>query len=180
MLKGEEKQKNNAKKAKANENLYIKLNKEDFHDDDKHVLSSILGLLINSQTKKEGSVVIHDRVVFKFIENSFEKLQRLFELHLKYFSQVEDFDLSKFEDSEEIEYLVQDHRFDILESIDIIIIFLSTSEAANKLSEGDSITNKINEFIKFNGIKKESLKQVIKLASIRYGDQEDNAYSKTL
>lgn len=106
MLKGEEKQKNKAKKAKANETLYIKLNKEDFHDDDKHVLSSILGLLINSQAKEEGSVVIHDRVVFKFIENSFEKLQRLFELHLKYYSQVEDFDLSKFEDAEEIEYLV--------------------------------------------------------------------------
>jgi hypothetical protein len=51
-------------------------------------------------------VVIHERVVFKFIENSFEKLQRLFELHLKYYSQVEDFDLSKFEDAEEIEYLV--------------------------------------------------------------------------
>jgi hypothetical protein len=42
--------------------------------------------------------------------------------------------------------------------IDIIIIFLSTSEAARKLSEGDSISDKINEFIKFNGIKKESLK----------------------
>ena len=82
------------------------MNKEDFHDDDKHVLSSILGLLINSQTKEEGGVVIHERVVFKFIENSFEKLQRLFELHLKYYSQVEDFDLSKFEDAEEIEYLV--------------------------------------------------------------------------
>ena len=64
--------------------------------------------------------------------------------------------------------------------IDIIIIFLQTSEAANKLSEGDSITNKINEFIKFNGIKRESLKQVIKLAQIRYGDQGDNAFSKTL
>ena len=82
------------------------MTKEDFHEDDKHVLSSILGLLINSQSKEEVGVVIHDRVVFKFIENSFEKLQRLFELHLKYYSQVEDFDLNKFEDTEEIEYLV--------------------------------------------------------------------------
>jgi len=49
---------------------------------------------------------------------------------LKYFALVEDFDLSQFKESEEIEYLVQDYRFDILELIDIIIAYLYTSDIA--------------------------------------------------
>jgi len=107
MLKGEEKQKSKVKKAKISETLYIKLTKEDFQDDEKHVLSSILGLIIHTEPSKEdSSIVSHERALFKFIENSFEKLQRLFELHLKYYALIEDFDLSKFSDDQEIEYLV--------------------------------------------------------------------------
>lgn len=75
MLKGEEQQKSKVKKAKISETLYIKLSKEDFQDNDKHALNAILGLLINSQpTKEDSGIVSHERVVFKFIENSFEKL----------------------------------------------------------------------------------------------------------
>lgn len=80
---------------------------------------------------------------------------------MKYFALVEDFDLSQFKESEEIEYLVQDYRFDILELIDIIIGYLYTSDIAQRLSEGDSIKHKIMEFIKFNGIKKDSIQAVV-------------------
>lgn len=116
-----------------------------------------MGLLINTQPEEgeEGGALPHERVTFKFIENNFEKLQRLFELHLKYFQPIEDFDLSKFDSAEDIEYLVSDYRFDILEQVDALIGFLLESETAEKLSEGDLIRNKINEFMKFNGIKKE-------------------------
>lgn len=78
----------------------------------------------------------HERVLFKFIENSYEKLQRLFELHLKYFTDVEDFDLSKFETAEEIDYLTQDYHLEILELVDLLIGYLNMSETANQLSAG--------------------------------------------
>lgn len=71
------------------------------------MLNAIVGLLVNTQDG--GRAVDHERVLFKFIENDFEKLQRLFELHLKYFGRVADFDLSKFNDSDEIQYLVDDY-----------------------------------------------------------------------
>jgi len=74
---------------------------------------------------KEGGQVIHERVLFKFIENDFEKLQKLFELHLKSFQQIQDFDLSLFQDSEEIIYLIQDYGFGLLEKIDFVIGFLN-------------------------------------------------------
>lgn len=158
MLKGEENQKHKVKKAKLSEQLYIKLSKEDFQEDDKHTLNAILALLINTQQSQEGGIVSHERTIFKFIENDFEKLQRLFEIHIKYFAAVQDFDLSKFVEREDIEYLVDDYRFDILELADIIIGYLYTSQAALKLSESNLITHKIDEFMKFNSITKDSLK----------------------
>ena len=58
-------------------------------------MSIILGLITNTEPlDEEDGEVTHERVLFKFIENSFEKLQRLFELHLKYHALIEDFDLS--------------------------------------------------------------------------------------
>jgi hypothetical protein len=53
--------------------------------------------------------------------------------------------------------LVQDYKFDILELIDIIISYLYTSVDAERLSEGNLIRHKIDEFLKFNSIKKQSI-----------------------
>lgn len=93
------------------------------------MLSSIIGLLLNTipEPSEEGGAVRHERVIFKFIENNFEKLQRLIELHIDYSKNLHDFELNKFQTSEDIEYLVEDYKFDVLELVDIILAFLFTS-----------------------------------------------------
>jgi endonuclease V-like protein UPF0215 family len=57
---------------------------------------------------------------------------------------------------------------------------LYSSEAAKRLTQSDSIVNKINEFIKFNGIKKESIKEVIRIAALRSSLPEDSIFARTL
>jgi hypothetical protein len=73
-------------------------------------------------------------VIFKFIENDFEKLQRLIEFHQKLFEQVAEFDLTKFDSAEDVQYLIDDYRFETLELVDFLLAFLSTSQAAATLS----------------------------------------------
>ena len=131
-------------------------------------MSVLLGLLLNTEDME--SSIPHERVLFKFMENNYEKLQRLFELHIKYFQRVEDFDLSKFEESEEIGYLGQDYGFQVLEKADTIIGYLFTSERGRKLSEGDPIHEKIKEFMKFNGIKMEQVKEVLRIHKVTLGE----------
>lgn len=58
-----------------------RLSPDDIMNDDETTAQLIFSLLINSE---EG--VIRDRVIFKFIENKFEKLQRLITLHNKYYN----------------------------------------------------------------------------------------------
>ena len=57
-----------------------RLSLDDVISDDETTAQLIFSLIINSE---EG--VIRDRVIFKFIENKFEKLQRLVSLHNKYY-----------------------------------------------------------------------------------------------
>lgn len=57
-----------------------KLSPDDVMSDDETTAQLIFSLLVNSE---EG--VIRDRVIFKFIENKFEKLHRLIALHNKYY-----------------------------------------------------------------------------------------------
>lgn len=74
--------------------MFIKLSSEDLHEDQKHMLSCIIGLLLNTIPSDNGeSAVSHERVIFKFIENNFEKLQRLIELHIEYSKNLHDFEL---------------------------------------------------------------------------------------
>ena len=103
---------------KKKSNLVLKLSKEDFQEDERHVLHVLFGLL----TMTEG--LSHERVVFKFIENNFEKLQRLIELHLKLWNPLSEFDLDKFENAEEVGYLVEEFDLEILELVDVIIGYL--------------------------------------------------------
>ena len=66
--------------------------------------------------------------------------------------------------------MVQDNQFDILELIDSIIGLVYTSQDAIRLSGSEPINQKINEFMKFNAIAKDSIKQVIRLTVIRQGE----------
>ena len=80
MLKFEESHKKKSKKAHIEDILYIKLTKEDFESDEKHVLNILAGLIVTTTqlgdtSESEGeSALPHERVLFKFIENNFEKL----------------------------------------------------------------------------------------------------------
>lgn len=159
-----------AKKKKGD--LVIKLTKEDQQEDEQHVLNILVGLLIST----EG--LIHERVLFKFIENTFEKLQRLFELHIKLWQPLAEFELDKFEAPEEVQYLAEDYGLDRIERADLLIGLLQTSQEAEKLSEGDSITGKIKEFMKFNGVSFQQIKQVLRLGLVRA--DEESLYTKAV
>ncbi|CDW73679.1 beta-catenin-like protein 1-like [Stylonychia lemnae] len=173
MLKQEIKE----KKKKKNQNqdtIFVRVTADEIQQDETRILNIIISLILNTiPDEQESGKVIHERVLFKFIENDYEKLQRLFELHLKYFSLIEEFDLSQFQQKEEIDYLVEDYQFNILEQVDFIIGFLISSKSAIQLSDADPIDHKINEFIKLNGIKKESLKEVLRLSLARQSDLDE-------
>jgi len=78
-----------------------------------------------------------DRILFKFIENSFEKLTKLISLHHEYFNSIGDeFDLHQFTLVEDIEYLIQDYpSFNVLVSIDTVIGLLWSSTQGKVLTE---------------------------------------------
>jgi hypothetical protein len=82
MVKEEANARKKKKKKHIDTDIYIKLSSEDIAEDEDHSVSILLSLLINTAPDlDQQSDVIHDRVLFKFMENNFEKLQRLIELH---------------------------------------------------------------------------------------------------
>jgi len=73
-------EKNQKKKAKKGENdIYIRLSSDDIMEDVDQICQVIISLLLNATD------LALDRVIFKFIENNFDKLKRLVELHNEYF-----------------------------------------------------------------------------------------------
>ena len=78
MQKGGEDKK---KKKKDSDEIYIRVTREDIEEDDEHCVSIILSLLVNTMPDEGSTDVGHERILFKFIENNYEKLHRLIELH---------------------------------------------------------------------------------------------------
>ena len=73
-------EKNQKKKAKKGGNdIYIRLSSDDIMEDVDQICQVIISLLLNATD------LALDRVIFKFIENNFDKLKRLVELHNEYF-----------------------------------------------------------------------------------------------
>ena len=103
-------------------------------NDQEWLCQIILGLLINSG--EEG--VVNDRVIFKFIENEFEKVKRLIQLHEQFYQSIggdSGFDLRQFNSAQDIEYLIQDYpAFNVLATIDTILGWLWTSKHALHLT----------------------------------------------
>ena len=153
-----------------------RLSPDDVMSDDETTAQLIFSLIINSE---EG--VIRDRVIFKFIENKFEKLQRLVSLHNKYYQQIggdSGFDLKKFGNAPEIEYLAQDYpQFNVLAIVDMILGWLWTSEYAKTLTD-KSETWSFEEKIKIMFENQceasigQSLKQVIRLQRMRCSHED--------
>ena len=57
--------------------MYIKVTLEDIEEDENRLLNIILNLLIITKPaddKENEGNLIHDRILFKFIENNYEKL----------------------------------------------------------------------------------------------------------
>ena len=89
-----------------------------------------------STTEGEEGVknrICAERLCFKFIENRFEKLIRLVELHKLLYSRIEEFDLAEFTQMAEIRQLEQHFDLDLLILVDSILGTLSTTNTLNKL-----------------------------------------------
>jgi len=93
MLDHEEEDRKWKKKAQVDQSkLYIKSTQEEYIGDSETLFSILLGLLANSEGVVEG-----DRVRFKWVENSFEKLTKLVEMHSDIFGRLtSEFKLHEF------------------------------------------------------------------------------------
>eukprot|EP00347_Sterkiella_histriomuscorum_P007260 403349645 len=77
--------KNKPKKKKIQDEIYVKVTADEIQQDESRLLNILIGLILNTQPDEaqETGVVTHERILFKFIENDFEKLQRLFDARLR-------------------------------------------------------------------------------------------------
>lgn len=65
-----------------------------------------------------------------------------------------------------------DYGLNTLQLIDAIIEFLNDSPNAARLSQENPIKDKIIEFMSFNGIDKGTVRQVLRLYKLRFGEED--------
>ena len=94
---------------------------------------NILSAMTGSKTisKDAKTRICAERLAFKFVENRFEKLVRLVELHKVVFSRIREFDLSQFAEAAEIQQLEEHFNLDLLILTDSLIATLSVLTVPN-------------------------------------------------
>ncbi|KAM9953696.1 hypothetical protein ACTFIR_008787 [Dictyostelium discoideum] len=141
-------------------------------EDQEHIVTMLYSLLRNLDTTSD----YYTRLMVKFTENHFEKIDKLFELHSKYFKKVQlaDKNLKKNkkddddddDDDEEILLKRLDAGLFTLQYIDLILALLSkeNKEIRNKIKDSQDLENEIkiilNEYIET--VNKESESKFIK------------------
>jgi hypothetical protein len=134
-------------------------------EDDEHVVSIISSLLLRLSGES------HARLLAKFVENDFEKVDRLVEMHGKYHKAVQeagdgDEDEDEDEDEEDDGLAVEERRYIarlekglfILQQIAVIISFLLTEEVAG-------LEDRIRMILRQTG---GDLKQVLDTLQVRW------------
>ncbi|KAN0032472.1 hypothetical protein ACTFIV_006370 [Dictyostelium citrinum] len=155
-------------KAKHSKKIY---NESEDHE---HIVTMLYSLLRNLDTTSD----YYSRLMVKFTENDFEKVDKLLELHFKYFKKVQlaDKNLKKNkeekdeddedEDDEEILLKRLDAGLFTLQYIDLVLALLSNQneDIRNKIKESQDLENEIkiilNEYIQT--VNKESESKFIK------------------
>lgn len=94
-----------------------------------NILSVMTGNKVSSKDAKTR--ICAERLAFKFVENRFEKLVRLVELHKVVFSRIREFDLSQFAEAAEIQQLEEHFNLDLLILTDSLIATLSVLTVPN-------------------------------------------------
>lgn len=113
--------------------------KEDSMQDDEHCLSIIWNLLVSlslTDSLTATEKICLERLSFKMLEGSLDKIRKLRDMHQRVFARVSEFELDEFTTSEEIGYLENDYNFDLLSLIDCILLFTQSSEVSKRLLEG--------------------------------------------
>eukprot|EP00026_Physarum_polycephalum_P001295 Phypoly_transcript_01296.p2 GENE.Phypoly_transcript_01296~~Phypoly_transcript_01296.p2 ORF type:complete len:521 (-),score=104.86 Phypoly_transcript_01296:150-1712(-) len=129
-------------------------------DDDEHVISCISTLLLHLDPKSSH----HDRVLGKFKENEFEKVERMLELHEKYFKKVLIADkkiaadreaLGEVTDEDEDSFYLErlDAGLYVLQLVDVVIAAVSTADA--------EVKNKVMRLFDLKNINVEELKNQV-------------------
>ncbi|KAN0022286.1 hypothetical protein ACTFIU_004462 [Dictyostelium citrinum] len=155
-------------KAKHSKKIYNE------SEDQEHIVTMLYSLLRNLDTTSD----YYSRLMVKFTENDFEKIDKLLELHFKYFKKVQlaDKNLKKNkeeqdeddedEDDEEILLKRLDAGLFTLQYIDLVLALLSNEnkDIRNKIKESQDLENEIktilNEYIQT--VNKESESKFIK------------------
>ena len=96
-------------------------------------------LSTNKDTKSGAGAkgrICMERLCFKFVENRFEKLIRLVQLHKLVYGRLSEFDLAEFTQSEEIKQLEEHFNLDLLVIVDSILAILCSTTALSKFFSG--------------------------------------------
>ena len=142
-----------------------KKSKESYNNNEEHIVSIIASLLKNcDETNKQ-------RVIFKFMENDHEKVDRLFELYFKYVEQVEKTELEPSDDEDEDELDIElenymrklENGLFALQSIVYIIMDISVNS--------DQIRTRINKHLNMRSVKKASLVEVMQEYADNLGEE---------
>ncbi|EGC33961.1 hypothetical protein DICPUDRAFT_88535 [Dictyostelium purpureum] len=153
------------KKVKSKHNKKVYNEKED----EEHIVTMLYSLLRNLEKTSE----YYERLLIKFTENNLEKVDRLLELHDKYYRRVElsDKQLKQEEngeddedDDDEILLKRLDAGLFTLQYVDLILLFLSSEDKNIKLKIQEPQIKEIKSIIKeyIETINKESETKLIK------------------
>ena len=108
------------KQSKNVQKIFVRLSASDQIDDEQAAVSILLTLLLNCTGENL------DRVLYKLIENSFEKLTRLYKnIFERWLQPMAEYDLRLFKSAEEVNYLRADFpQFDLLVTTSIVLLFI--------------------------------------------------------
>jgi len=110
---------------------------EEVLQDFEHCLSIIWNLIValtlDFDPANPSEKICFERLAFKLLEGSLDKVGKLKAIHEQVYSRLEDFDLNEFKTAEEIGYLENDYNFDLLSLADCIILFTQTNDTCKRL-----------------------------------------------
>ncbi|XP_055301947.1 beta-catenin-like protein 1 [Sitodiplosis mosellana] len=131
---------------------------------EEHVLSIIASMLRNCKGSQR------QRLLSKFTENEFEKVERLLELHLKYLDKVDAIDAEIDEDNEEDEIYLKRLSGGLftLQLIDYIILEISATS--------ESIKQHVVKILNLRKASMKRIRHIMREYAGNLGDTEDNEW----
>ena len=115
----------------------------------------------------EESKILRERLLFKFLENNFEKVNKLIEISMPLIHRISDFDLEKFKEIEEIEYLENDFNFELVALATMILAYLCKSTTCKSLLKDQGANESLLVDKIHNKLSPELIGQILSIQLVR-------------